>query len=517
MNTLRGKKEAGGVIVIAVIVASVIMALTMGYFLLTVNFVNSVEASVNEERALQIAEAGIDLAADRLNKDLAAEVSQDVFGGGQMSVAAHYWGTDGVDNDGDGDVDNGPEQEIVILTSLGYCGTRLRRLEAVLNAEIINGPMLNAIYAGNASGDPNFSLDFGGTGDQGDQITGDIYSGQDILIEDDAEIDGVIHARGNINGRRDNTEYEAPITRDDLVEVMNNYPEVVVDLNAIFASQGVSAYDVVRNERFGGTIVPESSPAHIFRLDPNDRVQETSGTDGPDFFLEDPYEVNAQGRYNVNNTPITMSSVQTGDPEEGNDRLYYIKGNLWVHNRTTYDFVVKHPEKTGIHTSVIVEGNIYICDNLYYNNQIYDMMTLMALKDPDSPETTGNVYLGDPIFGTLEEVNSFMYAENDFHDLNLDERGSYQFMINGSMTAGNHVLINRDYERSGTEYHSRMDVNFDTRLTEESQQAAKFRSRIPQWLQDIFIMGPSVRKAYWVVSYRELSRPSVNPFVQDEG
>ena len=512
MNTVRRKKEAGGVIIVATIVVSVMMALTMGYFLLTVVFVNSVEASVNEERTLQVAEAGIDLAVDRLNKDLSAEISEDVFGKGKFSVSAHYWGTDGVDNDGDGDVDDSSEMEIVILTSLGYCGTRLRRLEAVLNLEMINGPLLNAIYAGNASGDDDYSLDFSGEGDQGDEIVGDIYSGQDILIEDDASVDGVIHARGDINGRRDNQEYTAPITRDDVMEVMANYPAALLDINAIFAGQGISAYDVIKGERYGGTIVPETSPAHIFRLNPDDRVVETSGTDGPDFFMEDPYEVNAVGLYNVTNTPITMSSALTGDPVEGNDRIYYIKGNLWIHNRDVLDFVIKHPEKTGIHTTVVVEGNIHISDNFYYNNKTYDLMTLMALRDPASPETTGNVYLGDPIFGTLEEVNSFIYAENDFHDNNLDETGSYQFTINGSMTAGNHVLIDRDYERNGSEYHSRMDVNFDTRLTDESQQASKFRSQIPDFMRDIFFLGPSVRKAYWVVSYRELSRPSVNPF-----
>jgi len=514
MKIWNCKKDAGGVIIIATIVVSVMMALAMGYFLLTVVFVNSVEASVNEERSLQVAEAGIDLAVDRLNKDLSAEISEDVFGKGKFSVSAHYWGTDGVDNDGDGEVDDEAEMEIVILTSLGYCGTRLRRLEAVLNAEMINGPLLNAIYAGNASGDDDYSLNLGGVGDQGDEIVGDIYSGQDILIEDDASVDGLIHALGDINGNRDNTEYEAAITRDDVADVMANYPAAVLDINAIFAAQGVSAYDVIRNERFGGTIVPETSPAHIFRLNPDDRASESSTTDGPDFYMEDPYEVNAQGKYNVNNTPITMSSTQTGDPVEGNDRMYYIKGNLWVHNRTLYDFVIKHPEKTGIHTSVIVEGNIYLCDNFYYNNKNFDLMTLMALRSPDSPETTGNVYVGDPVFGTLEEVNSFIYAENDFHDVNLDETGSYQFTINGSMTAGNHVLIERDYERNGRQYHSRMDVNFDTRLTEESQKAAKFRSQIPDFMREIFFLGPSVRKAYWVVSYRELSRPSVNPFEQ---
>ena len=128
MNTVRRKKEAGGVIIIATIVVCLMMALTAGYFLFTVAFVNTVEASVEEERTLQAAEAGIDLAVDNLNKDLPAEISEEVFGKGEFSVSAQYWGTDGIDNDGDGDIDDAAEMDIVILTSLGNYAKRFRRL-----------------------------------------------------------------------------------------------------------------------------------------------------------------------------------------------------------------------------------------------------------------------------------------------------------------------------------------------------------------------------------------------------
>jgi hypothetical protein len=53
-----------------------------------------------------------------------------------------------------------------------------------------------------------------------------------------------------------------------------------------------------------------------------------------------------------------------------------------------------------------------------------------------------------------------MYAENDFIDNNLSATGSARVTVNGNMTAGNQVRINRDW---GTQ-HSKLTVNFDDRI-----------------------------------------------------
>jgi hypothetical protein len=58
-------------------------------------------------------------------------------------------------------------------------------------------------------------------------------------------------------------------------------------------------------------------------------------------------------------------------------------------------------------------------------------------------------------------MNAYMFAENNFYDYNLDAAGSAQVTVNGNMTAGNQVLINRDY---GTQ-HSKLSVNFDDRIS----------------------------------------------------
>src|SRR5690606_32174287 len=83
----------------------------------------------------------------------------------------------------------------------------------------------------------------------------------------------------------------------------------------------------------------------------------------------------------------------------------------------------------------------------------------IAMKDP-KVEDSGNVYFGDPVFGTLKQMNAFMYAENNFYDLNLDASGSAQVLLHGNMTAGNHVEIDRDYGPK----HTKLTVDFDDRI-----------------------------------------------------
>jgi len=113
----------------------------------------------------------------------------------------------------------------------------------------------------------------------------------------------------------------------------------------------------------------------------------------------------------------------------------------------------------------VVKGNIYISDNIMYQNPQQDGLALIAMKDPADPDS-GNIYFGDPSFGTLERMDAFMFAENNFLDNNLSASGSATVTVNGNMTAGNQVKINRDY---GTQ-HSKLTVNFDDRLATGSLQ-----------------------------------------------
>jgi hypothetical protein len=57
-------------------------------------------------------------------------------------------------------------------------------------------------------------------------------------------------------------------------------------------------------------------------------------------------------------------------------------------------------------------------------------------------------------------MDAFMYAENNFYDNNLNAGGSATIVVNGVMSAGNQVAINRDFGTS----HVKLDLNFDDRV-----------------------------------------------------
>jgi hypothetical protein len=233
-----------------------------------------------------------------------------------------------------------------------------------------------------------------------------------------------------------------------------------VNVGAQFAN-GTARYQ--NSSSYGGSAyqLPETNPAHIFRKNPSDRATNINSTSKDDYFLEDVYEaINTSSRVDrTQGSHITISGVGGEPGANGNNLLYYIDGNLWIHNMNAYSFTLWNSTGTPIHLTFVVKGNIYISDNIFYNQANQDGLAMIAMKDP-SVSDSGNIYFGDPAFGTLEYMDAFMYAENNFYDNNLSASGSATVTVHGNMTAGNQVLINRDY---GSQ-HSKLTVNFDPRI-----------------------------------------------------
>jgi len=341
------------------------------------------------------------------------------------------------------------------IASTGRAGTNERAVEAVV-VPTGGGVFAHALFAGNSSGDPTYSLDFGGVGTQGDVINGDVFSGQDVGVYDDSSVNGTIRAGGDIYGA------SQPIPDIDGMNYTTNHD---VDVLGNFLS-GTASY---QSDGAGGNAwqLPESDPAHIFRVNPSDRSSENSSTTKYDFYLEDPYEpVNSDSSSDGSNAyPITLSG-QDGTPgPDGNGLVYYIDGNLWVHNKKTFSFKLTHAAGEDSRVTFVVRGNVYFSDNVFLQDPDTDGIAFIAIEDDDVADS-GNIYFGDPEFGTLEYMNAFMYAENDFYDYNLDAAGSATVTLDGTMSAGNQVDIQRDY---GSQ-HSRLTVNFDDRLVSGNLQ-----------------------------------------------
>ncbi len=80
-------------------------------------------------------------------------------------------------------------------------------------------------------------------------------------------------------------------------------------------------------------------------------------------------------------------------------------------------------------------------------------------------EGSGNFFFGDlnqgPLCQTGHAVNAYMYAENNFYEIDVNADGSSQeFTVNGLMSAGNKLIPSRDHDGD----HVQMVLNYDDRL-----------------------------------------------------
>lgn len=466
------RSRRGGALLIALIATMVCAG--MAAAMLAVGGASKKEhvASTEHMQALYVAEAGLSdgiavLSAGRV-PNMGDAANRIPFSNG------NYFGTS---------VDNG--DDTTTITVFGTSRNETRGVEAVV-LKASEGIYSSAVFAGNSSGDPAYAMKFGGTGAQGDVVNGNVYSGGSVLRTGDASLNGSVRATQTVSGLVGETGVTQPTP--DLPR-MNYAVNHDIDVAAEFASA-----TLVSSPSYGGSAwqLPEDSPAHIFRKNPSDRSGNTSSTSKDDYFLEDVYEpINTSNAIAPTaGSHVTVSGLGGAPGPNGNELVYYIDGNLWVHNRSAFSFTLWNSTGVPVKITIVVKGNIYISDNIFYQNPNQDGLALIAMKDA-SESDSGNIYFGDPVFGTLEYMDAFMYAENDFMDTNLSATGSARVTVHGNMTAGNQVKINRDF---GSQ-HSKLTVDFDPRV----------------WDGDLVLPGlPTTSGAaptFRVVSWREVSVP----------
>ncbi len=443
-RTAEGRR--GGVLVSGLIVVTLMMGLCFAVMTVTLRNNDELGAAVARGRAFDAANSGVAHAvANVMSEQL------EPIGSADAPVAfsnGGYWFT----------IAHDEEAETFTIVSTGDVRGLRETVEVVVQKEE-GGFAQNAIFAGNASDDPRYTLELGGRGGQADLIDGNVYSGGSISIVQDAEVTGTVQATIGIEGVGGDEGIKQPIP--DIAGT--NYAATAdYDVAALFDADARYRYDSMGGHAWQ---MDESSPVHIFRKNPSDRTSAWGGTVKDDYFLEDPYEsVNADYSQNGSNPTLLSLSGTGGEPgENGNRKVYYVDGNLWVHNRYTYSFAIPDGVSGGTQVTIVAKGNIYFSDNVFYGDENDDGLAFIAITDEDV-EDSGNIYLGDPEFGTLKIMQAFMYAENDFYDINLDESGSAKVYLDGNMTAGNHVIIDRDYVRGRSSYHTKLTIDFDDRL-----------------------------------------------------
>jgi hypothetical protein len=169
---------------------------------------------------------------------------------------------------------------------------------------------------------------------------------------------------------------------------------------------------------------------------PRGMSAESDPTPGDDYFLEPASVSNLRADHKDARTPLHL----------GDNRVYYIDGNVWVHSKRTYGFLVDGK------VTIVATGNIHLSDNIKYADS-ESLLGLVALGKYDSWGNLisgGNIYFGDPRYGTMYTVSALMFAANNFlYNTDSVSGGSEEpetgFSVYGNFTALNQVSVNRDW------------------------------------------------------------------------
>lgn len=446
--------QRGSALFMSVLVILVLSGMSGAILAVGIASQRQVHMSIARARALAAAEAAIGDAFLQVTAGLTADIGSHKSPRSFSDDA--YYGTAVVNAD-----------KSVTVVGVGRSGAARRALEVVIDPGG-GGVFQNAIFSGNASNDPTYVMKFSGKGKQADKVVGDIYSGGTISFNDNATLKGTPRAFGSVTTVAGSL---LPVVGSIAIKPESGVKQPIPDIpgmhyetsNDVDVAKEFKA-STLKSDDAGGKAwqLPQTNPAHIFRMDPDDRKANWSTTTKHDYFLEDPYTPVRSDSKSDGTDPflVALSSAKTlKGSTEGNRKVYFIDGNLWVHNLSAMSMMISSPDSTGVQVTFVVKGNIYLSDNVFVKDTKKDGVAFIAMKD-SAVKDSGNVYFGDPTFGTLEHMNAYFYAENNFYDNNLNATGSAIVDLIGNMTAGEKVAINRD---SGTQ-HSRLSVTFDDRI-----------------------------------------------------
>jgi len=571
---VKDGKEASALI-IAMIPVLVILTLVTAYMSVSQANARNSSQQMSRLKALYAAEAGISAAMHDLNcayNFLPTEGDPPGAVAGELSNKCTYsvhivdWGSDGVDNDNDGRTDEYDELEYRTVVSTGVSGYHDRRLEAVVAGPAPHPALFRAIYCGNRGDYAGYELPFGGqtgaasqkcdicngkgtttryewewqlvgkkwklvrvryddpcwkcggtgtityatTETNADDIDGDVYATGDVKFTGNSEAHGEVRATGNVTGNPPDGEVLEGADRINPPDIPRmNYEEI--------ADYKVDTSLAWEEWADGGQILPSSDPRHIFVKDHEGSL--LAPTDNSNYFLRDPYTTLATDQEEEGSPSYGGAMNLISITEGGDDKVYFVDGNLWVDSSTVDAFKLMSDGTDGTQITIVAKGNIYISDSLYYEDAQKDGLALIAMADGESyvddndnfqydvgeqiigddgdevyegvREGSGNIVFADPRSHNLGTVNGYLHAENDIIDDVVDADGKpTDFMVNGCLTAGGVGWLTRDYGGQ----HGKMAVTFDERLRNKDVRLPG----LPQW-------GDYDQEKWRLVSWREVS------------
>ena len=472
---MKGKKvtpksshsESGAILPIVIILALALTITGLAFLNAGVMENSLVRREIHKNQAFYLAEAGIERLAVKLyagehrsikeleevsggvNGNYRPAITPTTLGDGQYWVE-YYKGDPGAD-----------PPVLPYAISIGQVIKGGQEIVKKIKVELpfLAEPYEHALYAA-SSYSPDWTLELRGIGEpsrQGnfeyggkDTTEGDIYANADVNLYEETsvyappdpntyELLGEVNSTQNIIKHPSEPDFagNAPYTNENVEPILSpdlrgmNYAENNThDVGAIFDAENVPSGHL-----------PYDHPLYdVVMKNPSDRSSECSSTTGDDYFFE-PASIWGAGTPYTGETPLDL----------GDDRIYYVDGDVWFHSYPTYGFKVSGK------ALIVATGDIHISDNIEYADD-ESLLALVALGNYDGDGNLisgGNIYFGDPEFGTTYTVSAFMFAGNNFlYNVNSTNPDDYQrpetgFNIFGNWVAINEVSIIRDWYDGG--------------------------------------------------------------------
>lgn len=522
---MRARREdKGAVLILAMVFAAMLAAFAGSVLYEGYTKARAVELSAQIGQNQLLAEAGLEAARDSLDRGDSRKgkigteqwsdwdnngvadwsevkkllTSREALGGG------HYWAQvtdlpDGLHKmiTAYGRMDSGPDAWRDKNGELQLTVTRVKMIVEGTRAK--PHPAFSGKYStfvGNRGGNPYELIFAGQVGGKADSIIGDVYVDGAVKNSAASQVDGDIRATGKITGKPPTGDqysgpeyYIKPPTFAGLREKCdvnvnevfkhhydNNTPQVNIQTDIASTERGNIKDGRVQT-------LDASEPAHIFAKDSfTSSAMGDLSLDGDNWQLGDWATNNVHLDTKVR--PGTFSYVQDMKVyANGNHKSYYVDGNLWVDPQGHGSKMILDgkPADDGVQITVIVEGNIYLGDEMYNGTGSgLDGIALIAVGQrypkghakegqkvpPTDPlyrkEGSGNVYFGDLNANVRPmEVNAVLFAENTFNDQVKSGGQPVEFTVNGLMAAGGQINL---IDRGKYKNYAPMTVIHDPRL-----------------------------------------------------
>jgi len=451
LGTPHGEKG----LALAAVVAFTCIFTLLGFSILSLasSEIALARTELNSTKAFYAAEAGLARLTTRLYNKEFGDVEDTALGDVSYRIDSHH------------------DQDPPYAISTGTSGNIEKSIKVELS--FLSSPYEHSIYAGN-SGGQEWRFELRGQGNPiatrgrevggKDRIEGDLYVNGDATLYEESSVNpslganpyaGDVDSTGNTNildsASVSGTVSESadPLDHPSLV-AMNYAQNNTHNVGEIFADAGVGS----------GYLPSDHELRDVMVRNPTNRRRECASTSGDDYFFE-PATARGGGGQKTATTPLHL----------GENRIYYVDGDVWVHSPSTYGFLVDGK------VSIVATGDIHISDNIKYADS-ESMLGLVALGKYDSADqltSGGNIYFGDPRFGTLYTASALMFAADSFlYSTDSVTKGKEEpttgFSVYGNLNALNQVSIERDWYDSGPRRRKKAKpAHFDSTLGPDGQ------------------------------------------------